>query len=110
MNDQDRRKYPRIKAPVFCRPAGLRLHSSGQAQDISLGGARVYSDDETAPGTRLELELIFADGQSIVAQAEVVWVEPLPQDAPARFDVGLRFTELPDEAAALLAQVLGAED
>jgi hypothetical protein len=70
----------------------------------------VYSDDETAPGTPLELELVFSDNSSIVCRAEVVWIERLPNGGPARFDVGLRFTELPGDAAAQLAQVLAAEE
>ena len=106
MNEVDRRQFPRLKAPVFCRPAGLRFHNTGETLDISLGGARVYSDDETAPGTPLELELVFSDNSSIVCRAEVVWIERLPDGAPARFDIGLRFTELPADAAGRLAQVL----
>jgi hypothetical protein len=110
MNEADRRQFPRIKAPVFCRPAGLRFHNTGETLDISLGGARVYSDDETAPGTPLELELVFSDSSSVVCRAEVVWIERLPNGGPARFDVGLRFTELPGDAAAQLARVLAVED
>ncbi|GAC1340609.1 MAG: hypothetical protein NVSMB23_11110 [Myxococcales bacterium] len=111
MSGQDRRQFPRLKAPVLCRPAGLRLSSStSETLDISLGGARVYTDDDTAPGTPLELELIFPDGSSAVCRAEVVWVEPLGTGAPARFDVGLRFTELPDDVKTQLAQVLSAEE
>jgi PilZ domain len=110
MNAADRRQFPRIKAPVFCRPAGLRFGNAGETLDISLGGARVYSDDETAPRTPLELELIFADNSSVVCRAEVVWIERLPSGAPARFDVGLRFTELAGDAAAQLARVLSPEE
>jgi hypothetical protein len=110
MNERDRRQFPRIKAPVLCRPAGLRFHNTGETLDISLGGARVYSDDETAPGTPLELELVFSDSSSVVCRAEVVWIERLPDGAPARFDVGLRFTELTSDAAAQLARVLAAEE
>jgi hypothetical protein len=110
MTDVDRRQFPRIKAPVLCRPAGLRFHNTGETLDISLGGARVYSDDETPPGTPLELELVFPDNSSVVCRAEVVWLERLPPQAPARFDVGLRFTELAGDAAAQLANVLAAED
>jgi hypothetical protein len=110
VNETRQRQFPRIKAPVFCRPAGLRFHNRGETLNISLGGARVYSDDETAPGTPLELELVFPDTSSFVCRAEVVWIERLAEGAPARFDVGLRFTELSTDAAAQLAHVLAAED
>jgi hypothetical protein len=40
----------------------------------------------------------------------VVWIERPPREAPARFDVGLRFTELSGDAAAQLANALAAED
>lgn len=110
MNEVRRRQFPRIKAPVLCRPAGLRFHNTGETLDISLGGARVYSDDETAPGTPLELELVFPDNSRFVCRAQVVWIEPLPDGAPARFDVGLRFTELPEDAETQLARVLAAEE
>jgi hypothetical protein len=110
VNEVRRRQFPRIKAPVFCRPTGYRFHNTGETLNISLGGARVYSDDETAPGTPLELELVFPDNSSFVCRAQVVWIEPLPEGAPARFDVGLRFTALPGDAEAQLARVLAAEE
>jgi len=37
-------------------------------------------------------------------------VELGPDGAPARFDVGLRFTELPEDAETQLARVLAAEE
>ena len=109
MNEEDRRKYPRIKAPVFCRPSGFRFHARGETLDISLGGARVYSDDATPIGTPLELELILPGGDSVVCRAEIAWVEPLPAGAPAKFDVGLRFTELSADVRARLAHVLAQD-
>ena len=110
MND-DRRQYPRLEAPVLCRPAGLllRLLQPRQAIDISLGGMRIFSDDPVKLGSLLELDLFLPDQTTVTAKAEVVWVEELPPGAPALYDVGLRFTELAEGDKARLAQVLHPE-
>ena len=102
----ERRQFPRVRAPIFCRPTGMRLHRGGETQDIGLGGARVFADEAVRPGTPLELELLLPEG-SIVCKAVVAWIEPLPAGAPARFDIGLRFTEVSDGDQARLASVLG---
>lgn len=93
---------------MFCRPAGLRLYGTGQAVDIGLGGARIFADESVERGTRLELELILADGGVIVCKAEVAWVEAMPPESPARFDVGLQFTDVSPEDRLKLAKVLDA--
>ena len=99
----DRREFPRLKAHVLCRPTGARLlRREEPAQDISLGGLRVYSDDEAKVGDALELELLLQSGESIECRSEVAWIEALPPSAPARFDVGLRFTNLSAAARATL--------
>ena len=105
---QDRRQFPRLQAPVLCRPAGLllRLLQPRQAIDISLGGMRIFSDDPVKIGSLLELDLFLPDQTSVTSKAEVVWVEELPAGAPALYDVGLRFTELSDADRARLALVL----
>ncbi|MBS2022792.1 MAG: PilZ domain-containing protein [Deltaproteobacteria bacterium] len=112
--ESDRRKFPRLKAPVLCRPAGLLLRLFAPSQerraiDISLGGMRIFSDDPVKQGQRLELELFLPSGPNVVCKAEVAWVEELPKDAPARYDVGIRFTELREQDKARLGEVLAAE-
>lgn len=106
MDPRDRRRFPRLKTPVLCRPAGLRLRGNGMTVDVGLGGARVFSDDEPTRGALLELELILPDGHSVVCKAVVAWSEALPADAPARYDVGLQFTDVSDEDRQRLAGVL----
>ena len=107
----DRRQFPRLQAPVLCRPAGLllRLLQPRQAIDISLGGMRIYSDDPVKLGSLLELDLFLPDHAGCTCKAEVVWVEELPPGAPALYDVGLRFTELAEADKARLAGVLQPE-
>lgn len=106
----DRRQYKRVHAPVYCRPVGLALRflngDKRKAEDISLGGMRIYADEEPKRGARLELELFMPDGRSVTCRVEVVWVDPLPAGAPAKFDVGLKYTEIRDEDRARLSVVL----
>jgi c-di-GMP-binding flagellar brake protein YcgR len=107
-SEQDRRKYKRVQAPVYCRPAGLswRLSQTQKPQDISLGGMRIYSDDDVKKGTRLELELFLPDTSSVVCRVEVVWVDKLGPAGLAKYDVGLKFIDISDKDRARLADVL----
>ena len=104
----ERRQYPRLQAPVLCRPAGLllRLLKPRSTIDVSMGGIRIFSDDPVKVGSLLDLELFPGDHQPFSCTAEVMWVEELPHGAPALYDVGLRFTQLKDEDRARLAAVL----
>lgn len=105
--DQERRRYRRLQAPILIRPVGpLARQVKPKPSDVSLGGLRAYSDEEQKPGTRLELELLLPEGVSATVLAEVVWVAPLPAEAPARFDVGLRFVDVPPEDLERIARVL----
>ena len=75
--------------------------------DLGLGGMRVYSDDQFELGTRLEIDLLDADGDDFVTcLTEVVWVRPLEEGAPAPFDVGLRFLEIPDRARRMIENLV----
>jgi PilZ domain len=104
----DRRRFPRVKAPVLCRPIGRPLFGGDQrAIDISAGGVRLYSDEKLKPGDRLELELFLPDGSSVTCATEVVWEDELPQGSPARYDVGVKFLDPNDPELAKLAGVLG---
>src|SRR5206468_9284040 len=90
----DRRKFPRLHAAVFCRPVGKPLFNRRASQDISLGGIRLYADDPHSAGDRLELELFLPDQSEIICRVEVVWIETLTLGGPARFDVGVKFVEI----------------
>ena len=104
----ERRRYRRLPAQILVRPVGALAHRVKQkVNDVSLGGLRAFSDEERKPGARLELELLFPDGTSATVLAEVVWVTPLPDGAPARFDVGLRFVDARSEDLQRIAQLLG---
>lgn len=105
---QDRRQYRRIRAALYCRPAGVEfLARQREPVDVSLGGVRIFSDDAMRVGELLKMEFFLADVPPVTYTAEVVWIEPLEAGAPARFDVGLKFIQLEPEALSLLARVLG---
>ncbi len=106
--ETDRRRFQRAGVPILIRPVGpLARLVRYEVQDLGLGGLRCYSDEAHAPGKRMEIEIAFPEGGSAVALVEVVWNEALPDGAPARHDVGLRFVDATpddrDRIAALLA-------
>ncbi len=103
----DRRKYRRVRASILVRPLGpLARVAPRQVSDISAGGLRVYADEAQGVGKRLEIELVFPDGGSATCTAEVVWAEALAIDAPARFEMGLRFVEVDPDDLERIAAVL----
>jgi c-di-GMP-binding flagellar brake protein YcgR len=108
---EERRRYRRIQAPVYCRPAGVSLLARHrEAVDISLGGVRVYSDDAYRIGRLVKMEFFIDGGPAVTYTAQVVWIEELPADAPARYDVGLKFVDLSPAALEFLTGLLGPED
>jgi hypothetical protein len=107
----DRRKYRRLKAQLYCRPAGMSfLARQREPVDVSLGGVRIYSDEQLRVGELLKMEFFLPDVDPVTYTAEVVWIDPLPADGPARYDVGLKFIQLEPGALKLLMQVLGPEE
>lgn len=105
----DRRRYPRVEADVFCRPAGLTwMHHQRNTQDISLGGMRVFSDEAFGIHSRLELDVMLPDGSAVRVWAEVVWVGELGPGAHSKFEVGLRFTDIAEQDVQRLASVLSS--
>lgn len=84
-----------MQAEVICRPVGIPiLHHRRNTKDISLGGMRVFSDQDFEVGQKLELTVLLHDGAELRCWAEVVWLLALDAGAPARFDVGLKFTDM----------------
>jgi hypothetical protein len=75
--------------------------------DISLGGVRIFSDEALRIGELLKMEFFLPDVPPVTYTGEVVWIEELAGDAPARFDVGLKFIQLAPDALKLLLRVLG---
>ena len=103
----DRRRYPRIKAHIIYRPAGLALfHHWRSAVDVSAGGMRAVSDEKIRVGRRLEMELLLGGGSTIRCWARVVWLDELPAGSPSRYEVGMQFIDVEDANRARLAAIL----
>jgi c-di-GMP-binding flagellar brake protein YcgR len=107
----DRRRFPRLAAPLYARPARLRLvDKKQQVLDASLGGIRIYSDDAHKQDSTLELDLFLKDGTSITCNARVAWIKKLPDKRLAHYEVGLAFIDLSDAGREKLQTVLVPED
>lgn len=98
-----RESFRRIGAPVFSRPAGLRLFSrTTRRMDASIPRLRIYTDDAFSIGGRLRLD-VYVEGRTYKINVEVAWLDPLPEKAPARFDMGLFVNDAePDSVTAIL--------
>jgi c-di-GMP-binding flagellar brake protein YcgR len=82
------------------------FHHSRNAQDISLGGMRVFSDENYSVGSRLDLDVLLPEGGTVRCWAEVVWTIELDDASSAKFDLGLKFIDLAPADIQRLAAVL----
>jgi PilZ domain len=104
----ERRDYPRVEgAAILWRPAARLNFERRQATNVSGSGIRLHADTPHTAGERLELELFLPDRTQLVCTVEVMWVDVLPLDAPARFDVGMRFVDISYEDRSRLTTLLG---
>jgi hypothetical protein len=78
--------------------------------NVSMGGARVFSDDPMKVGSKLNLELMPEPETSVLVLARVAWIDELGEGAPARFDVGLEFLDVPEEMVSRLAAILQRDE
>ncbi|NIO48377.1 MAG: PilZ domain-containing protein [Candidatus Aminicenantes bacterium] len=101
----DRRRFPRVKAPVYYRPASV-FGMSSQTSNISLAGVRIYSNKPLKKGQALEIELLLPSGNSLKALVKVVWISALPPGSDAIYDVGLEFLNIADDIIPKLQSVL----
>jgi hypothetical protein len=104
----DRRQFPRVTAPIYCRPARRRLPRR-RVVDVGLGGMRVYSDEPFKVGARMEIDLFPPDGDPITCLTEVMWIREIPGGDPAPYDVGLRYLDVPPEGREMLSQLVDPE-
>lgn len=102
--DQNKRQYPRINLPIYCRPAHL-TSSRTPLVNIGLGGIRVYSDKSFKIGERLEIELFLPDSTSLTCNVKVVWLNSI-DGSTAKYDVGLQFLEVESTDLRRLAAML----
>lgn len=103
--NQNRRQYPRLNAPIYCRPARFTSPRTPLV-NIGLGGIRVYSDKTFKVGERLETELFLPDNRSMTCNVKVVWLNQLDDKSSAKYDVGLQFLEVEGDDLRRLADIL----
>jgi hypothetical protein len=107
--ESDRRLYPRLNVPMLWRSPGVVANLS-RTVNMSLSGARVYSDERLRIGSRLEIELLAGPDEIVAVLARVVWIDELGAGGPARFDVGLEFLEVPEAMMGRLSAVLEKDE
>jgi hypothetical protein len=101
MGADERRRFPRVKVPVYYRSARL-FGPRKPAHDVSVGGTRIFTDDELSVGRRLEIELFLPDGGSLNIDVRVAWVKTLSGDDFAQFEAGLEFLAMDPDQEKLL--------
>lgn len=104
-NGINRRRYPRVKAPVYFKSTRLFARKT-PVVDIGMGGMRVFSDDPFKIGQDVDIELYLPTGDTLACSVRVVWLGLLDEGAPAKYDVGLQLLAVKDNRVHLLAQVL----
>lgn len=103
----DRRRLPRLVAPVIYWTAGLDLlHHPRRSVDVSAGGMRVLSDELLEPHDRLELDLLPPGDPPIRLWAKVTWIKRLHEGVAATYEVGLQFIDVADADRQRLASLL----
>jgi Tfp pilus assembly protein PilZ len=94
---------------MLWRSPGLAAKFS-RTVNVSMGGARVFSDDTMKIGAKVNLELLPDPDTSVQVLARVAWIDALGDGAPARFDVGLEFLDVPEEMVSRLAAILQRDE
>ena len=66
----------------------------------------MFSDEDFPVGRQLDLDILLPDGSSVRCWAEVVWRVGLGAGAQAKYDIGLKFTDMAPADIQRLAAVL----
>jgi Tfp pilus assembly protein PilZ len=99
-----------VTAPIQCSLAGVEFSNRPlEFIDVSFGGLRICCDEGYRIGAHLHLDIFVPSATPVAVTAEVVWIAPLGQGAPARFEVGLSFVDLNTDALKFLMSVLDSE-
>jgi hypothetical protein len=104
MEMDDKRRFPRLNLPMFYRFA-RNVEATRPAQNVSIGGIKVETDDDLAVDTRLELDLFLPDGEPLSVDVRVVWVREL-HGQDSRYEAGLEFLPMHEERRTRLERCL----
>ena len=82
--------FRQLLAASMCRPRYRPLFaSSAPAETARSVRLMVWTDDEHATGDRLCVDVFPGNGITLELTARVSWVDPQPNQTPARFRLGL---------------------
>ena len=95
----ERRRFDRSRLIVDVFFDGKDATGVASTKDISVGGFYMNTQARLPEGSVLLVRIPFSDGRQIVANAEVVFINP-------ERGVGLRFQGLSDENRALIESEL----
>ncbi len=92
----EKRIYPRIGVsfPVECKALPARNYFYTVSKDLSLGGARILSNEFMAKDDLLKLNINFID-KVLSLKAKVIWCNR--DRASERYSTGLEFVEMADK-------------
>ncbi|MCP5424123.1 MAG: PilZ domain-containing protein [Gammaproteobacteria bacterium] len=100
---RDHRRHVRVDVPIDCSCQRLTTRQI-RLFDISLGGARAYSESAPSKDEILEIELLLPSKKRLKCLAKVIWVNRLPGETEAtKYEVGMQFIDLGGEDLVALA-------
>jgi hypothetical protein len=106
----DRRTFPRHDLLVTVRHAGEDSADGWMTtRDVSAGGMRLLSDRALEKLDHLKLEILLPDGSWLPVETKVAWSVKLDVNAPAEYEVGLRFMGMMPEDMERLKPLLPPE-
>lgn len=101
----ERRKYPRynISFPIECKRVNLPNYFYTVTKDLSLGGARVLSDDFLPKDEPFRVTLNLVK-KVFNVKAKVAWCNQ--ERYSDRYSAGLEFIDMPDSGKKLYSDFL----
>jgi len=98
-DQEERRRYDRARLIVDVHFNGQDATGVASTKDISLGGFYMNTKADVPEGGKLMVRIPIAADKEIVCSGEVVYTNP-------GLGLGVRFTDLSDEARSILEQEL----
>lgn len=98
-DQEERRHHDRTRLIVDVYFNGQDATGVASTKDISLGGFYMNTKADIPEGGKLVVRIPIAANKEIICNAEVVYANP-------GAGIGVRFTDLSDEARSMLAQEL----
>jgi hypothetical protein len=82
--------YRTLQSPSMYRPFHQPLFAgTALTQTTHTLRVMVWTDEAPEVGARLGFEVLTPQGTSVESLAQVSWVEPQPEEHPARYQLGL---------------------